>query len=80
MSNKNSYQVMTNIYRTEKYVVCQDVFVETSLEQGCCIVSKDTYKKRDYKTDKKYLDLFKDREDIEGKRIRTNMYKRRYLD
>ena len=81
MKNKNKlYPLASNVYRTDKYIVCQDIYIETSFRNGCNVISKDTYKKRDHKSDRHFEEMFKDRDDLNGKRIRTTMYTRKYID
>lgn len=77
---KNLYPLASNIYRTTKYIVCQDIYIEVSGRGGCNIISKDTYKKRDFKSDRKFEEVFRDRDDLNGSRIHTTMYTRKYID
>ena len=77
MENK---QQAINVYRTRKYVVTQDIYLNECVDGSSVLFSKDTYYLRNKKLDKQYETRFKDREYINGKRVHTTMYTRKYFE
>lgn len=77
MENK---QQAINMYRTRKYIVTQDIYLNECVDGSSVLFSKDTYYLRNKKLDKQYEAQFKDREYINGKRIHTTMYTRKYFE
>lgn len=71
-----------NIYRTKDFIVKQ--VLHTSVDSDKLITrlgSEDTYYIRTRRRDAEYNLLFEDRgRDINGKRIRTAFYTRKYID
>lgn len=68
----------TNVYRTKKYIVKQDVFLEYDKCGNSRIYSKDTYYLRNKQLDKEFEYIFKDRDCANGKRVHSTLYTRRY--
>lgn len=77
MENK---QQAINVYRTRKYIVTQDIYLNECADGSSVLFSKDTYYLRNKKLDKQYEAQFKDREYINGKRVHTTMYTRKYFE
>ncbi len=77
MENK---QQAINVYRTRKYIVTQDIYLNECVDGSSVLFSKDTYYLRNRKLDKQYETQFKDREYINGKRVHTTMYTRKYFE
>jgi len=77
MENK---QQAINVYRTRKYIVTQDIYLNECVDGSSVLFSKDTYYLRNKKLDKQYEVRFKDREYINGKRVHTTMYTRKYFE
>ena len=77
MENK---QQAINVYRTRKYIVTQDIHLSECVDGSSVLFSKDTYYLRNRKLDKQYEAQFKDREYINGKRVHTTMYTRKYFE
>lgn len=77
MENK---QQAINVYRTRKYIVTQDIYLNECVDGSSVLFSKDTYYLRNRKLDKQYEAQFKDREYINGKRVHTTMYTRKYFE
>lgn len=77
MENK---QQAINVYRTRKYIVTQDIYLSECVDGSSVLFSKDTYYLRNRKLDKQYETQFKDREYINGKRVHTTMYTRKYFE
>ncbi len=73
------YENATNVYRTEKYIVKQDIFVEQDVLGNSGIYSNDTYYLRNKKLDKEFEFLFKNRDCVNGKRVHSTIYKRKYF-
>ena len=71
-----------NVYRTREYIVKQQI--STSVNKNSLIthlISQDTYYLRTPKRDVEYNIIFKVRgKNIDGKRIRSTMYTRKYVD
>ncbi|MBQ3213953.1 MAG: hypothetical protein IJB10_02980 [Clostridia bacterium] len=69
-----------NVYRTSNYIIRQDVFFLNLNKCNCLILCKDIFYLRTPKRDKEYEDYFKDREeDINGKRVHSSLYIRKYI-
>lgn len=76
----NFIENASNVYRTKNYIVVQEVSIETNDIQSNNICSYDTYFARTKSRDKDYEKKFRDRNHIDGKRLRTGMYTRKYID
>ena len=70
----------TNVYRTENYIVKQRIGLESDLEEGENLCSYDTFYSRTDKRDAEYVAIFASRRKLNGKRIRTSLSVRRYVD
>ena len=70
----------TNVYRTDYYIVRQQVMYKNDALLGAYLCSKDTFFCRTPERDRLYALAFPKREEAEGKRIRTLMYVRQYND
>ena len=68
----------TNIYRTNKFIVEQTISIRNS-ENTTVIYSDDVYYLRNKYRDKKYNNLFSKRKYIDGKRVHSTMYVRKYI-
>ena len=80
MKNNDLYLLdATNVYRTKNYIVKQIVKIKQ-----CCndniMFSEDTFYKRNKVRDKQYEQIFKNRTFIQGKRLPSTAYTRRYID
>ena len=69
-----------NVYRTRDYIVKQVIGVRTSDEEDNIIMSFDTYYRRTKKRDKIYEHVFAGKKHIDGKRLPSTMYSRKYID
>lgn len=69
----------TNVYRTREYIVRQEIVLRND-EPGTYLFSRDTYFLRTAKRDREFEELFADRADLNGKRIKTAMYVRTYIN
>lgn len=69
-----------NVYRTKNYIVKQVIGVRTSDEENNIIMSFDTYYRRTKKRDKIYERAFASKKHIDGKRLPSTMYSRKYID
>lgn len=70
----------TNVYRTKYFIVKQSVSVNCDEFEGNSVISHDTYYMRTRKRDAEYEQLFDARRHLNGKRLPTTMYTRRYVD
>lgn len=70
----------TNVYRTKKYIVKQRIDIEVDREDDNVLISYDTYYVRTQKRDKEYEYGMSEKQNIDGKRMRTSMYARRYVE
>lgn len=69
-----------NVYRTKNYIVTQDLQYKDNVIFDNVLLSHDTYYKRTKKRDSEYLALFSDKGRIDGKRIPSTSYTRKYID
>lgn len=69
----------TNVYRTKYYIVKQVLGVKCENIEDNAVFSHDVYYTRTLKRDIEYTLFFKDRRNIDGKRLPTTMYARRYV-
>lgn len=70
----------TNVYRTKKYIVKQVFGLRLDDRLGSQAMSFDTYFVRTSERDLLYEMFYADRMDIDGKRLPTTMYTRKYID
>ena len=69
----------TNVYRTKVYIVKQQITLHDS-ELGSYLLSRDTYYRCTDKRDREFEEAFAYRININGKRMPTSMYIRKYID
>lgn len=70
----------TNVYRTENYIVKQVFGISLDSSLGNVTMSYDTYYLRTPERDLLYKLCFSKRRYIDGKRLPTTMYTRKYID
>ena len=68
-----------NVYRTRNYIVKQVLSLEMPTVEDNGIKSYDTFYKRTSIRDKQYNLIFRDRKSINGKRLPSTMYARKYI-
>lgn len=69
-----------NVYRTKEHIVVQKItYVPNGSETGPIFLSNDIFFSRNELADAYYEKVFRDRTHINGKRIKTAMYTRVYL-
>lgn len=69
------------MYRTKYFIVKQSVSVNRDEFEGNSVISHDTYYMRTRKRDSEYEQLFgARRHHLNGKRLPTTVYTRRYVD
>ena len=73
-------QGATNVYRTNGFIVRQDVEIRSDCEHGILIVSHDTFYRRTPKRDAEYELKYFGRLHLNGRRFPTTMYSRKYVD
>ncbi len=69
-----------NMYRTEYYIVKQRVRKEKNMHEDNILFSHDTYYLRTPERDMIYEMYFCDKRNINGRRLSTNSYVRKYVD
>lgn len=69
-----------NVYRTAEFIVKQSLSVQFDDLEGNAVVSNDVFYKRTRRRDCEYEQIFSDRKRIDGKRLPSNMYSRKYID
>ena len=80
--NIDFLQDADNVYRTSDYIVKQKIGASLSEDTMITrLLSVDTYYLRNERRDAEYNVVFRDRgKDINGKRIRSSMFTRKYVD
>lgn len=73
-------EIANNVYRTQDYIVTQEISVRENEFDGAMIVSIDVFYKRTKERDAMYEKVFHNRTHVDGKRIHGSMYSRRYID
>ena len=68
-----------NVYRTKKYIVKQDISVEMTDSGDTIIFSNDVFYERTKIRDKQYEHIFAERKNVNGKRLPSTSYTRRYI-
>lgn len=68
-----------NVYRTKKYIVKQDISVEMTDSGDTIIFSNDVFYERTKIRDKQYEHIFAERKNMNGKRLPSTSYTRRYI-
>jgi len=69
----------TNVYRTRDYIVKQEIEVLVNRHDNNAVVSHDTFIRRTKLRDRFYEILFCARKNIDGKRLPSTMYDRKYV-
>lgn len=80
LSFMDELKVANNVYRTQEYIVTQEMSVRENEFDGPMIVSVDVFYKRTKERDTMYEKVFENRIHMDGRRIRGSMYSRRYID
>lgn len=70
----------TNVYRTKEYIVKQVIDIQYDSQEAGNVFSHDTYYKRTPARDRQYEYLFSERRILNGKRLPSTAYSRRYVD
>lgn len=73
-------EIADNVYRTQDYIVTQDLSVTENDFDGMLICSIDIFFKRNKERDAMYEKVFENRIHQDGKRVHCSMYSRRYID
>ena len=80
MSKPDFVENATNVYRTSEFIVRQIMGFRNNSERGVAFISHDTYYHRTRERDAEYELAFFMRDHIDGKRLPSNMYSRKYVD
>ena len=70
----------TNVYRTKEFIVKQVIDIQYDSQEAGNVLSHDTYYKRTPLRDRQYEYLFSERRILNGKRLPSTAYTRRYVD
>lgn len=73
-------EIVTNVYRTKDYIVEQRIGVKYDFFENDIIFSHDTFYKRTKVRDKDYERKYGYKNNIDGKRFKTSMYERTYVE
>lgn len=68
-----------NVYRTKKYIVKQDISIEINDRGETITFSNDVFYERTKCRDKQYENIFAVRKFVNGKRLPSTSYSRRYI-
>lgn len=77
---KGPFSIMDNAYRTKNYLVSQHIEIKHDKEEHTVLCSYDTFYKRNPKRDANYEKFFKNRLNLDGKRVRVAMSTRTYIE
>lgn len=69
----------TNVYRTKNYIVRQIIHIQNGDVNGCVLFSNDTFFLRNKKRDADYNLVFGDQTNVEGRRLHSTAYSRKYV-
>lgn len=69
-----------NVYRTENYIVVQKLYIQDGPLGDAVLYSRDTYIERNVIRDMMYKAKYGKRVNLDGKRIRTSTYIRKYIE
>lgn len=75
----NFIEEAINVYRTNKHIVVQKIGLKFDTEDDNILYSFDIFYQRNKHRDKEYESIFSGKSNINGKRIKTAMYSRRYV-
>ena len=68
----------SNVYRTERYIVRQRIFILYSDVESNVLISRDVYFRRTPERDAEYEKFYSMRDNINGKRLPVSAYVREY--
>lgn len=78
---KELLEEATNIYRTKEYIVKQKISINSCMAGNTVMVSEDVYYLRNHARDSVYEKVFISlRKNINGKRIKTALHTRQYVE
>lgn len=69
-----------NVYRTDLFIVVQNIGIRYDDSENNVMFSFDTFYSRNQSRDKQYEHIFRNRKYIDGKRIKTTMHARTYVN
>lgn len=69
-----------NVYRTPKYIVVQTLGLSFDAEDDNLMISYDKFYLRNKQRDKEYESFHQNKKNIEGRRIKTSMSSRSYIN
>lgn len=69
-----------NVYRTSKYIVKQVLVLQEYDDENTLLMSYDTYYRRNIQRDCAYNIKFRERTNLEGKRLPSTIFSRKYIN
>lgn len=75
----NLIEGATNVYRTKCFIVIQRIEILSSIQEKNVVLSHDTYIPRDQYMDTCYEEIFVDKIELDGARLPSTIYERKYL-
>lgn len=73
-------ELANNAYRTKNYIVTQRILFRQTEADGSMIMSMEVFYKRNQERDTIYEKVFENRVKVDGKRLRSTMYTRSYVE
>lgn len=70
----------SNVYRTRYYIVKQEIGLMSSVTNDNVLISNDTFYLRTPKRDAEYERIFRYKTHLNGKRLPSSTYTRKYVD
>lgn len=76
---KQNLQNATNVYRTKYFIVEQNIYIQFYQSKSNTLFSNDVYYLRTKERDARYEITYKSRKFIDGKRLHSSAYERKYI-
>ncbi|MBQ8308253.1 MAG: hypothetical protein IJX96_00290 [Clostridia bacterium] len=80
LSFVDELELASNAYRTKKYIVTQRIMFRQTETDGSMIMSVEVFYKRNQERDTIYEKVFENRVKVDGRRLRSTMYTRGYVE
>ena len=69
----------TNVYRTKNYIIKQKIYIKTDIFCNILLFSQDFYYLRTKHRDFGFDIMFRNRSNIDGHRLHSNSYLKKYI-
>ena len=73
-------ELASNAYRTKHYIVTQRILFRQTEADGSMIMSMEVFYNRNQERDAIYEKVFQNRVNVDGRRLRSTMYTRSYVE